>query len=122
MNKTRILYVEDNDDLREMTGLLMQETRCELVLCASGEEALRAWEAEAFELVVTDISLPGMSGVDLARKLLAASPQQWIAICSGYEYGQALTDIGQNVRVLPKPFDIDDLETILQEISTASAA
>jgi len=118
MNKTRILYVEDNDDLREMTGLLMQETRCELVLCASGEEALRAWEAEAFELVVTDISLPGMSGVDLARKLLAASPQQWI----GYEYGQALTDIGQNVRVLPKPFDIDDLETILQEISTASAA
>ncbi len=122
MYKTRILYVEDNADLREMMGLLMQEAECELVLCGSGEEALLAWQSTRFELVVTDISLPGMSGIDLTRQLLAAAPKQWIALCSGYEIGQSLATFGPNVRFLPKPFEIEELEALLNEISVARGA
>jgi len=113
----RILYVEDNDDLRETIGLLMQETPCDLVLCASGEAALSAWRAVPFDLIVTDISLPGMSGVDLAKQVLAVTPRQWIAICSGYDMGQSLESFGPNVRTLPKPFEVDELLALLNEIS-----
>lgn len=119
---TRILYVEDNADLREMMGLLMQDMACEIVLCASGEEALSAWQPGAFDLVLTDVSLPGLSGVDLAGHLLAADPQQWIAFCSGHAISAAPARFGPNVRLMPKPFHIEDLEALVSEIGAARAA
>ena len=40
-----------------------------------------------FDVLVTDVSLPGMSGTDLARRLLADDPLRWVVLCSGYELG-----------------------------------
>lgn len=68
---------------------------------------------------MTDISLPGMSGTALARLLLAKNPAQWVVLCSGYGYGDYLARLGPNVRILPKPFEIEQLEALLDEIDAA---
>lgn len=119
MTPLRILYVEDNDDLRENIGMLLEADDREITSCASGEAALAAFEAGSFDVLVTDVSLPGLSGTDLARKILAKHPRQWIVMCSGYAFGQALNTLGPNVRSLSKPFMLEDMDKLLAEVSAS---
>lgn len=117
-----LLYVEDNQDLRESISLLLESDARHVVTCASAEEALDLMAQQAFDLLVTDVSLPGMSGTDLARRWLAPDPQRWVVLCSGYDFGDKLRVLGPNVRSLPKAFEMDRLESLLSEIDTAVRA
>jgi DNA-binding NtrC family response regulator len=118
----RILYVEDNDDLRETIGMLLESDEREVATVPNAEAALAAWQAERFDVLVTDVSLPGKSGTALARELLAVDPQQWIVLCSGYGFGDAIATLGPNVRALPKPFELEELDALMDEIVAALAS
>ena len=118
----RILYVEDHPELRETIGMLMEGEGRIVTPCASAEEALVLDAGNPFDVLVTDVSLPGLSGTDLARQLLADDPQRWVVLCSGYELGSQPTQWGPNVRVLLKPFELEELEQLLTSIHTALAA
>ena len=112
----RVLFVEDNADLREQIAYLLEEAGLQPENCATAEEALAIYAPGKFDLVVTDVSLPGMSGIDLARAILRLSPQEWLVFSSGYELGSDLSDFGPHVRALLKPFDLPDLQVLLTEI------
>ena len=118
----RILYVEDHPELRETIGMLMEGEGRTVTPCASAEEALVLDAGDPFDVLVTDVSLPGLSGTDLARQLLADDPQRWVVLCSGYDLGSHPTQWGPNVRVLLKPFELEELEQLLTSIHTALAA
>ena len=118
----RILYVEDNPELRETIGMLMEGEGRTVTPCASAAEALVLDAGDPFDVLVTDVSLPGLSGTDLARQLLADDPQRWVVLCSGYELGSHPTQWGPNVRVLLKPFELEELEQLMTSIHTALAA
>lgn len=111
-----ILYVEDSDDLRETIGMLLEGPGREILSCPNAEDALAVLAEREVDVVITDVSLPGMSGTDLARKLLAEKPERWIVLCSGYAFGDAVGQFGPNVRALLKPFEPDDMETLVQDI------
>lgn len=115
----RILYVEDNADLRETIGLLMESDSRFVTSCATAEQALELDAAQPFDVVVSDVSLPGLSGTDMARQLLQADAQRWIVLCSGYDLGPYPATWGPQVRTLLKPFEIEDLETLLDSIEQA---
>lgn len=115
----RILYVEDNAELRETIGMLMEGEGQTVTSCATAEEALVLDAEQPFDLLVSDVSLPGMSGTDLARKLLAQDPMRWVVLCSGYELGSYPASWGVNVRTLLKPFEIEELEELLSFIKDA---
>lgn len=115
----RILYVEDNHELRETIGMLMEGEGRTVVLCETGEEALKHDALAPFDLLVTDVSLPGISGTDLARQLLAADPERWVVLCSGYDLGKYPAAWGSRVRTLLKPFEIEELEAMLADIERA---
>lgn len=115
----RILFVEDNDYLRDTIGALLEEDDREIVACASAEAALAQLDAGAFDLLLTDISLGEgrLSGVDLARRVLAVSPGAWVVVSSGYVIDPAtLSGLGPNVRSMPKPFELDDMDRLLAEV------
>ncbi len=112
----RILYVEDNAELRETIGMLLEGDDREVSLCATAEEALKLDAQGPYDLVVTDVSLPGMSGTDLCRQLVAENPQRWIVLCSGYQFGHGLNALGPNVRALLKPFELEELEELMDSI------
>ena len=112
----RTLFVEDNLELREQIADLLADEGLDLLSCASAEEAMEAYAREAFDLVVTDVSLPRMSGVDLARAILRRTPEAWVVFSSGYAMGADLMRLGPHVRALLKPFELQDLQTLLVEV------
>ena len=119
MKQLRMLYVEDNDELRETFQEMLEDDQREVVACATAEEALVLWNASHFDVLVSDISLPGMSGTDLARRIIAKHPERWVVLCSGYQHGDALRALGPRVRELAKPFELDDLDRLMDEIRSS---
>lgn len=116
MNAVTILYVEDSDDLRDTIGMLLEAPGREILCCADAEEALTLLSQREADIVITDVSLPGMSGTDLARKLLADRPDRRVVLCSGYEFGDKVSQFGPNVRALLKPFEPEEMEALINEV------
>lgn len=112
----KILYVEDIAEVRRMMVELMEGPGRTITSCGDADTALAACAKASFDLVVTDVSLPGRSGTELARRLLAANPQQWIALCSGYSLGNDAARLGSNVRALAKPFEIEEFDRLIEDL------
>lgn len=118
----RALFVEDNPDVRELVGLMLEDVGLDVVACASAEEAESGFDAGSIDLLFTDISLPGRSGVDLARGLMARAPELWVVFSSGYASSNSLTALGPRVRTLLKPFEFEDLQKVVDEIRGSGRA
>ena len=117
MSPVTILYVEDSDDLRDTIGMLIEAPGRKITPCATAEEALALCADTDFDIVVTDVSLPGLSGTDLSRRLLSSRPDRWVLLCSGYPFGEAVQLFGPNVRSILKPFEPEELEALLIEMT-----
>src|ERR1700730_15513531 len=112
----RILYVEDNSIVREVTAELLAQEQRDIVAVATAEEALREFREHSFNIVITDVSLPQMSGLDLARKILDIDPKVPIIVASGYYLDLSLRAWGPNVRAIVKPFEAADIDALIAEI------
>ena len=112
----KILYVEDNALVREVTAELLAQEQRQIVACADAETALEEFRANAFDVVITDVSLPVMSGIDLARNLLRIRPRLPIIIASGYSLDFGLENWGANVRAIIKPFAAPEIEAIISNL------
>ena len=82
----RLLYVEDNLIIAETTCQMLEDSGFEVVQAYSAEEALRVAEADGlpFDLVLTDVVMPGLSGIHLARRLNRHWPYLPVILVSGY--------------------------------------
>ncbi len=90
--KGTILVVDDERNQREILGSLLKGDGYLPVLAGSGDEALRALEKEAIDLVLTDLKMPGMSGEELIDKVLQKSPGLPIILMSAYGTIQTAVD------------------------------
>jgi len=118
----RILYVEDNDIVREVTCELLAQDQRQIVACATAEEALKEFAAQPFDLVITDVSLPVMSGIDLARSILKLKPRVPVILASGYDLDFGVENWAANVRSIIKPFDAAEIEALMSELMKGAEA
>jgi CheY-like chemotaxis protein len=112
----RILYVEDNDLVREITCELLSSDALEIVAVGSGEEALVAFKDDRFDIVITDVSLPAMSGIDLAKQIQQLAPSMPVILASGYPLNLNDVRFGAKVRAIRKPFDALQLDALIVEL------
>ena len=115
----RILYVEDNPLVREVTSELLAQDQRQIISLATAEEALDEFKQKAFDVVITDISLPVMSGLDLARNILSLKPTIPIIIASGYSLTSVVENLGPNVRTIVKPFEADQIDALITDLCAA---
>ena len=113
MTPLNILYVEDNALVREVTYELLAQPHRQICACDSAEQALEKFSAEPFDLVITDVSLPEMSGIDLARAILRVKPRMPIIIASGYALDFGVENWGANVCSIIKPFETAQIEDLI---------
>jgi CheY-like chemotaxis protein len=108
----RILVVEDNDDALFLVSEMLQTLGYAVDTAGSGEQALRRLAEQRCDILFTDVSLPGMSGLELARTVHAADPEVRIIFATGY--GGALADqLGFAATAMQKPYDLAQLQQAL---------
>lgn len=111
-----ILLVEDSPEVSLITVEYLTELGHQAVAVADAELAMEQLAQRPFDAVVTDVSLPGMSGIELAKELFKSHPKLPVVIASGYGTLNIESLWGQpegNVLVLPKPYDMGMLESTL---------
>lgn len=120
-----ILLVEDSPEVSLITVEYLTELGHQSVAVPDAELAMQQIAQRSFDAVMTDVSLPGMSGIDLARELVRNHPRLPVVIASGYGTLNLESLIGQpegNVLVLPKPYDLGMLETTLAKAAALAGS
>lgn len=111
----RVLVVEDNLDSQYLVCEMLKAFGHEAAGVGHAEGALDMLAAATYDVLFSDVSLPGMSGVDLARKALAAQPGLQVIFASGY--GEALLrHVEFPFQSLQKPYEIEQLQAALAHI------
>ncbi len=108
----RILFVDDEDAVRIVGARGLRQKGYDVVDCISAENALEHIDAgEKFDLVITDMRMPGMSGAELATVLHERYPDILIILASGYSEEIARKELAgsQDFYFIAKPYGLDDL-------------
>lgn len=116
-----ILVVEDYIDSQEITCELLRLMGHMAEGVDSAENALSYMENNVVDVLLTDINLPKMSGIELASKAIVISPATHIIFASGHT-GFDLKNLGYKATLLPKPFDLDALAQALATIGSKAGA
>lgn len=97
----RTLIVDDLPDMRLLMRSTLELDGCCAVVSEAGDgpEALEAWRRDRPDVVVLDMRMPGMTGLDVARTILAEKPGQPVVMCSAY-MDQADRDEARGIGVL----------------------
>ncbi len=115
----RVLVVEDEEGVRRFTAVALQERGYEVVEASRGEEALELFDREGgeFDLLFTDVVLPDLSGVEVARRLLERKPELKVILTSGYvgEKARWQEIKEKGFRLLHKPYSLSDLLRTVRE-------
>ncbi len=69
MKKHSILLIDDDDSLRRVMEFSLAEAGYQVKAAGSGEEGLQAFEKDHFDAVITDITMPGMNGMEVLKKV-----------------------------------------------------
>lgn len=108
---SRILIAEDDDSLRGFLERALKRAGYSVVSYANGLEAYQHLQEEPFTLLLTDIVMPEMDGIELARLAGELDPQLKIMFITGFAAVTLNTEAPalQDAKVLSKPFHLRDL-------------
>ena len=105
----RILVIDDDPDVREFISESLAEQGYDVYQANDGKSGLSAFAAEKPDLVVLDFIMPGLSGADVASRILSTHPEQPILFVSGYSETDSIRRIAPNAPLLTKPFRAEAL-------------
>ena len=110
-NGLRVLLVEDDEDNRELMAEVLAASGYEVLPAASGQDGLRMLAEHSIDVLVTDVGMPGMGGLEVARAAKAIAPTVPVVIVTGWAERENITSArGREVdAVLIKPVDPDTL-------------
>jgi DNA-binding response OmpR family regulator len=118
----RLLIVEDDPNLRLLYEDEFREEGYEVLLAASGEEALLAVRGQTIDAIVLDIQLGGMNGLEMMRRLLTRRQETAIVIHSAYASFKSNFASWSADRYVVKSSDLKELKTAVREVLARRAA
>ena len=123
-NAIRILVVDDDPGQRSLLESFLQSQGFETVVVASGDQALAELRAGPFSLMISDVRMPGISGLDTLRQARQEHAALPVLLVTAYadirEAVGAMRDGAVNY--LPKPIDLDELLAIVQQATGMAGA
>ncbi len=112
MGKERILIVDDEEAIREILAEFCRSLDYEAVIAASGEEALEKFKPDAFDCVISDISMPGMNGIELLKNIKTIDKRVVFLIITGYPSIESAVEAMKlgAYDYITKPFNMEDMQ------------
>jgi len=115
MEQKKILVVDDEINVCKSIRQAILKEDCRVDTALSGEEAIQKEKDEKYDLIITDLMMPGISGLDLLKSLKTARPEINIIMITGYP---TIKTAVQSVKMgafdyIPKPFTPKDLRSVV---------
>jgi CheY-like chemotaxis protein/HPt (histidine-containing phosphotransfer) domain-containing protein len=119
-NKLSVLIADDSLMVRKLMSSILKEDNYSVTLAIDGQEALDYFSTESFELLITDLNMPVMNGLELVRELrklqqYSSLPVIMVTTEKEEEQKKLLLDAGVNI-ILPKPFNRKDLLGTIEQL------
>lgn len=114
---SRILVVDDEVNQRKSLAIGLRLEGFAVLEAADGEEALRVLAEEELDLAIVDLMMPGINGLDLARRMRFRHPEVSVVLTSAYHLSERQLERAE-IRVIgfvPKPFELGELVAYLRE-------
>jgi two-component system response regulator PilR (NtrC family) len=112
----KILVVDDELSMREFLEIMLEKEGYSVVCAGDGEEALKILDRQSFDIVITDIRMKPVDGLEVLKGCKAKSPDTVIIMISAYASTEtAVAAMREGAYdYLPKPFKIDEMRTVLK--------
>lgn len=110
-----LLYVEDNDDAREMTTMILEDFFDTIVVAVDGDDGLKKYKENSIDIIITDINMPKLNGIEMCEKIRQEDDEVPIIVLSAHNednFFMDSIDVGVNGYLL-KPIDIDKLTNVI---------
>ncbi|MHA1674164.1 MAG: response regulator, partial [Promethearchaeota archaeon] len=116
--QARILWVDDEEVIRDYAMRILNKFQYIINVAQSGEDALIYLDQNEYDLLITDIGMPGMNGWELAQKCKGLYPKMHIAVITGWgnEITQEEMEKYQLKHILSKPVQIEQLLDLIDQI------
>ncbi len=123
MQKTKILIVDDELIMRESLAGWLERDGYEVTKTASGEEALEVLKGSRFDILLVDIKMEGMSGLDVLKQVKESDPEVSVVMITAYGSISTAIEAMKNgaYDYLLKPFEPDELGVLIEKITTFQA-
>ncbi|MEP7227216.1 MAG: response regulator [Gemmatimonadales bacterium] len=117
-SRQRILVVDDDPGIRNVLQVGLGKAGYEVVLACDGAEALRLWQAQRADLVITDLHMPAKNGLEVILELLAHSPEARIIVMSDGGQTQQIELLGDArllgaILTIKKPFRLVEMMSLV---------
>ncbi len=116
IKKTRVLLIDDEEMLREMMSMVLTSNGCKVTACRDGKEGIQYFRNGSYDVILTDLSMPKMSGFEVAETVRNLDPYVPIALVTSdapcINSIEAKNKFGIDI-LLAKPFTFEQLTGLL---------
>jgi two-component system sensor histidine kinase EvgS len=114
----KILVIDDNETVRDLVSKVLCRLGYEVSSVDSGEKGLSLFLKNGFDLVITDLNMPGMDGLSLAHNIKEKSPSTHVVLMTGSQNEDFLSGIKRSAvdRTVFKPFKVADIDQTVQTL------
>ena len=113
----RILVVDDETSMQEFLGILLQRDGHETTTCGSADQALVALESDDWDLVISDVRMPGMSGLELLDRVRELSPETTVILITAHGTTESAVEAMKHgaYDYLTKPCSVDEIRLVVEK-------
>ena len=114
-----ILLVDDEETILSLEETVLCNHGYRVITCKNGMEAIEEYESQpGIDLVILDINMPVMNGIECLRRLVRIDPDIKVIVCSGYSVEKLVPETFEDLVItfLPKPFDIANLLNVVRNV------
>lgn len=113
----RVLIIDDDPYIRDMVGEVLSMEGFEVLTCESGEEGIEQFRKEIFEVVITDMNLPGIDGIEVIKEIMGLIPQTLVIVITGNAtIDTAIESLKQGAAdYIRKPLNPTEIPVVIQK-------
>jgi DNA-binding response OmpR family regulator len=113
--------IDDEEEVRNVLSRILSQAHHQVTLAENGEEGIRLFKERGFDIVLTDLGMPGISGWEVGKTIKELSPHTPVGMITGWgmEVDPAkIEESGINF-IIPKPFQFDEILKMVDDTMTS---